>query len=145
MTGLYGGTGFVHSQTRNRLWRKNRQPQSGTICIGRDLNRNWPYKWDVPGGSSTSPCDDQYRGEAPGDGTEMAGLTAKIQEIQAQQGLRLFIDFHSYGELLMSRMSPPPPLSPSSPAGLQESLGAQVLPSSRPPEVHKYPTGSAFQ
>lgn len=138
MTGLYGETGFVHSQTRNRLWRKNRQPQSGTTCIGRDLNRNWPYKWDVPGGSSTSPCDDQYRGEAPGDGTEMAGLTAKIQEIQAQQGLRLFIDFHSYGELLLSRMSPPPFSLP-----LPESLGVQVLPLTQ--ASNKYPTGSAFQ
>jgi hypothetical protein len=39
-------TGFVYSQTRNRMWRKNRQAQPGTSCIGRDLNRNWDVHWD---------------------------------------------------------------------------------------------------
>ncbi|KAI1093240.1 hypothetical protein F5B19DRAFT_491573 [Rostrohypoxylon terebratum] len=46
--------GFIYTQTTNRLWRKNRQTRSGTSAIGTDVNRNWPYKWDGEG-SSTSP------------------------------------------------------------------------------------------
>jgi hypothetical protein len=40
--------GFVYIQTTNRLWRKNRTPApSGSRCLGVDVNRNWPYQWDV--------------------------------------------------------------------------------------------------
>jgi murein tripeptide amidase MpaA len=35
--------GFVYTQTTNRMWRKNRQPPPSGRCIGRDINRNWPY------------------------------------------------------------------------------------------------------
>jgi murein tripeptide amidase MpaA len=61
--------GFVFTQTNNRLWRKNRShAPSGSNCAGVDLNRNWPYKWDVtPGGSSGNPCDETYRGKHAGD------------------------------------------------------------------------------
>lgn len=42
--------GFVYSQTNDRMWRKNRsKAPSGSSCLGTDINRNWPYKWDVPG------------------------------------------------------------------------------------------------
>lgn len=34
-------TGFVYTQTTDRLWRKNRQPRTNATCIGTDLNRNW--------------------------------------------------------------------------------------------------------
>ena len=27
------------------MWRKNRQPNSESVCVGTDLNRNYPYKW----------------------------------------------------------------------------------------------------
>lgn len=59
--------GFVYTQTNDRLWRKNRSAApSGSSCLGTDINRNWPYKWDVPGGSSTDPCDQTYRGRTAG-------------------------------------------------------------------------------
>ena len=61
--------GFVYTQTTDRLWRKNRQPVSGTTCPGgsgsgdgRDIARNWPYQWDVPIGASTDPCDEKFKG-----------------------------------------------------------------------------------
>ena len=39
--------GFVHTQTKDRLWRKNRLPplpgaDQSADCWGVDLNRNWP-------------------------------------------------------------------------------------------------------
>ncbi len=58
-------TGFVHSQTTNRLWRKNRQRRTGSTCIGTDINRNWDAFWDVPGGASSDPCSETFKGKCP--------------------------------------------------------------------------------
>ncbi|KAG8628761.1 hypothetical protein KVT40_002626 [Elsinoe batatas] len=94
--------GFLYSQTTDRLWRKNRQATSGSSCIGRDNNRNWPYQWSVPGGSSTDPCSDTFRGSSQSDSPEIRGLVANVQALKAAQGIRLYIDFHSYGQYILT-------------------------------------------
>lgn len=72
---LTDSPGFVYSQTTDRLWRKNRQPVSGTSCPGgsgsgdgRDIARNWPYQWDAPFGASNDPCNEKFRGFPPVQG-----------------------------------------------------------------------------
>ena len=45
-----------------RMWRKNRQPNSGSSAVGTDLNRNWAYQWGCCGGSSGSFSSETYRG-----------------------------------------------------------------------------------
>ena len=30
---------------QDRLWRKNRSPNHGSLCFGTDLNRNWQFSW----------------------------------------------------------------------------------------------------
>ncbi|KAH9873071.1 hypothetical protein J1614_005468 [Plenodomus biglobosus] len=100
--------GFAYSQTNDRLWRKNRQPRPTTnsTCIGTDGNRNWKFEWDAEppeGGSTPNPCGQTYRGLAPGDTPEnqaMDGLSAKLS--QTDGGIRSFIDFHSYGQLILT-------------------------------------------
>ncbi|KAH7321986.1 hypothetical protein BKA65DRAFT_91804 [Rhexocercosporidium sp. MPI-PUGE-AT-0058] len=94
--------GFVYTQTTNRLWRKNRQTVSTSTCVGRDVNRNWPYQWAVPGGASTNPCDETFKGLAAGDATENKVLLAYTNKIAAAQGLQLYIDVHSYSQLFMT-------------------------------------------
>ncbi|KAH7325480.1 hypothetical protein B0J17DRAFT_741669 [Rhizoctonia solani] len=94
--------GFVYTQTTERLWRKNRQPPPSGTCYGRDINRNWPWKWDVAGGSSTSPCSETYRGAAAGDSPENKGLAAFINsKANSAVGAKLYIDWHSYGLYFM--------------------------------------------
>ncbi|KAF6827546.1 zinc carboxypeptidase a [Colletotrichum plurivorum] len=93
--------GFVYTQTTNRLWRKTRQTQSGSTCVGRDPNRNWPYKWEVTGGASTNPCSETYKGAAPGDTPEIRGLKAQVDTLSASRGIRFYIDFHSYGQYIL--------------------------------------------
>ncbi|OHE93806.1 zinc carboxypeptidase [Colletotrichum orchidophilum] len=97
--------GFVYSQTTNRLWRKNRQPRSNTICIGTDGNRNWDFQWDYPledGSVSANPCGETFRGIAPGDTPENVVLSALSRELAASAGgVRLFIDWHSYSQLIL--------------------------------------------
>lgn len=96
--------GFVYSQTTDRLWRKNRSAApSGSRCIGTDINRNWPYKWDVPGGSSTDPCDQTYRGPSAGSSPEIKGLTNLLSQLQnSAQGIKLYVDWHSYGQYILT-------------------------------------------
>ncbi|KAK3299584.1 carboxypeptidase [Chaetomium fimeti] len=94
--------GFIYTQESDRMWRKNRQTSAGSSCIGHDINRNWPYKWDTSGGASTNPCAEDFKGEAEGDAPETAVLSAWLKTTQANQGVKLFIDWHAYSQLLMT-------------------------------------------
>ncbi|KAG6364297.1 hypothetical protein INS49_005897 [Diaporthe citri] len=93
--------GFIYTQT-DRLWRKNRQTTSGSSCLGHDINRNWPYQWNVAGGASTNPCAEDFKGLAAGDAPENKSLRDKINAIKTQQGVKLYIDWHSYSQLFMT-------------------------------------------
>ena len=127
----YTWSGFVYTQTNDRLWRKNRQaPPSGSSCYGTDINRNWDYQWSTPGGSSTDPCAEDYRGKvssisslvlyetsnfhallgtSPASAPENVVHTNFINKLaSAQTGLKLYIDYHSYSQLFMTRKTSPP-------------------------------------
>ncbi|KAK3904190.1 hypothetical protein C8A05DRAFT_42699 [Staphylotrichum tortipilum] len=93
--------GLVYSQTKRRMWRKNRQAQNGTSCVGRDLNRNWDIHWGQNGGSSASPCHGTYRGQNAFDAPETRALAMELEDINERQGIRLFIDWHAFGQLVM--------------------------------------------
>ncbi|KAI0417030.1 hypothetical protein F5X98DRAFT_341960 [Xylaria grammica] len=82
-------------------WRKNRQTRSGTSSVGTDINRNWPYQWQGAG-SSTSPGSGTYRGEAPGDTPENTGIRTFGDRLGAGKGIKLYIDFHSYGQYILT-------------------------------------------
>lgn len=99
--------GFVYSQTNERLWRKNRQPPPKTAanqtCFGRDINRNWETNWDAdPRGASPNECSQTYRGVVPRDTPENDGLDNLVRKIRDEQGIKLFIDWHSYSQLILS-------------------------------------------
>ncbi|KAI1393143.1 uncharacterized protein F4822DRAFT_383662 [Hypoxylon trugodes] len=93
--------GFLYTQTNDRLWRKNRQTRSGTTAVGTDVNRNWPYKWDGEG-SSTSPGSETYRGAAAGDTPENTGIRTLGDQLAAKNGIKLYIDWHSYGQYILT-------------------------------------------
>ena len=95
--------GFLYTQSNDRLWRKNRQTNSGSTCLGRDINRNWPYKWSTPGGASTNPCAEDFKGGTEGDSPEAGALAVWLKDIKKKQGLKLFVDYHSYSQLFMTR------------------------------------------
>lgn len=94
--------GFKYTQSGDRMWRKNRQTTSGSSCLGHDINRNWPYKWNGPG-SSTNPCAEDFRGSSQGDAPETKALSGFLQNVKNSQGLKLYIDYHSYSQLFMTR------------------------------------------
>ncbi|KAH7020770.1 uncharacterized protein B0I36DRAFT_252034 [Microdochium trichocladiopsis] len=94
--------GFIYTQTTDRLWRKNRQSTSGSSCVGHDINRNWNYQWSVSGGASTNPCAEDFKGTSGGDTPEFKALSSWLSGIKSKQGLKLFIDYHSYSQLFMT-------------------------------------------
>ncbi|CAE7070437.1 unnamed protein product [Rhizoctonia solani] len=98
--------GFAYTQASDRLWRKNRQPPpSGSTCYGRDINRNWAWQWGT-GGSSSSPCAEDYRGVSAGDSPEFKALSTFLNaRANSAAGAKLYVDFHAYGLYFMSRES----------------------------------------
>ncbi|OTB10809.1 hypothetical protein K445DRAFT_341034 [Daldinia sp. EC12] len=111
--------GFAYSHTTDRLWRKNRQPppeNKNQSCFGRDINRNWEFAWDAnPLGASTNPCSQSYKGEAPSDAPETQGLDKLVRQLRDGAGIKLYIDWHSYGQYILS------------PFGYKETLYAPEL------------------
>src|SRR3569833_2540792 len=98
--------GFLNTQTNDRLWRKNRQTTSGSSCVCNDINLNWAYKCDVPGGASSSPCAEDFKWTSQADAPETQALSSWLKGIKSPQGLKLFIDYHSYSQLFMTRKLP---------------------------------------
>lgn len=82
------------------MWRKNRQKNKDSNCMGVDPNRNWPVDWVS---SSKDPCAETFRGPSEASEPEVQGLMAMIKDIQQKQGLKLFIDWHSYGQVMTVR------------------------------------------
>ncbi|KZM24637.1 uncharacterized protein EKO05_0008574 [Ascochyta rabiei] len=98
--------GFVYSQEKDRLWRKTRTPPppgQNQTCYGTDINRNWEYGWDANSlGASTNACAQAYRGEKPSDTIENQGLDAYARKLRDTVGIKLYIDWHSYGQYILS-------------------------------------------
>jgi len=88
--------GYDFTQTSDRLWRKSRAPNSGSTCIGTDLNRNFAYGWGGPG-SSNNPCDQTYRGTSAFSTPEIAALRNFIKPFMDSGTLVIYMDIHSYG------------------------------------------------
>ncbi|KAI1799653.1 zinc carboxypeptidase A [Daldinia bambusicola] len=92
--------GFVYSQTTNRLWRKNRQTRDNTTAVGTDINRNWVVGFGG-GGSSSNPSSETFSGYRPGDAPETAALMDFAQMLASDKGIKLYIDWHSYAQVIL--------------------------------------------
>jgi hypothetical protein len=60
-------------------------------------------QWSVSGGASTNPCAEDFKGTSQADAPETQALSSYIKSIKSAQGLKLFIDYHSYSQLFMTR------------------------------------------
>lgn len=109
--------GFVYSHEKDRMWRKNRQPApegfSNQTCIGTDINRNWEAFWDSnPAGASPDPCSDTYRGSSPGSAPETVALDTFARRLRDGPGIKLYVDWHSYSQLILYPYAHRPDLQP---------------------------------
>lgn len=85
--------GLVYSQTKYKMWRKNRNPQGRDV--GVDINRNFPIGWGL--GSSAYPSADTYRGPEPASELETRALISLFE----REKFIAALSFHSYSELVL--------------------------------------------
>ncbi len=98
--------GFLYTKNGDRLWRKNREINDATECLGIDLNRNWNAFWDFPKGASTDPCSNLYKGPAPNAAAEIEAHSNFLLDLANNKGgLKLYIDIHSYLQEIWFRKS----------------------------------------
>jgi len=96
---LLNPDGYAYTWSSDRMWRKNRRPNSGSKCVGVDLNRNWDYHWgDSTDFSDTFPCSEAYRGPSAFSEVEVTNVADFLSKIPNLQG---YINFHSYSQLWM--------------------------------------------
>ncbi|MBN1874940.1 MAG: peptidase M14 [Anaerolineae bacterium] len=97
-------------------WRKNTNenycaPTSNSR--GADLNRNFAFQWGCCGGSSSSECDEVYRGPAAASEPETQAIqtyvSSQFSDLRADDFTSMapltttgiFLDIHSYSELVL--------------------------------------------
>jgi hypothetical protein len=97
------GIDFDLAGPNYQMWRKNRQPNSGSAHIGTDLNRNWGYKWGCCGGSSGNKSSDTYRGSAAFSAPETKVVRDFVlsRRVGGVQQLKMHLDIHTYSELVL--------------------------------------------
>ncbi|KAM8861207.1 carboxypeptidase A1-like [Synchiropus picturatus] len=89
--------GFAYTQTKNRMWRKTRKPNSGSSCVGVDPNRNWDAGFGGPGASG-SPCSETYRGPRAHSESEVKSI---VDFVKSHGNIKSFISIHAYSQMLM--------------------------------------------
>ena len=94
--------GYVFNETNEPngggMWRKNRKDNSGTSCMGVDLNRNYGYMWGLDNnGSSPDPCDETYRGESAFSEPEIQAVRDFVEDHEFKNAL----NYHTYSNLLL--------------------------------------------
>jgi len=88
--------GYSFTHTNERLWRKNRRPNTGSTCIGTDLNRNYDQMWGNAG-AATNPCSETYRGVSAGSEPETIVTQGALRNVGPT--LLFSMHIHTYGHL----------------------------------------------
>ncbi|KAK3086539.1 hypothetical protein FSP39_019901 [Pinctada imbricata] len=87
--------GYEYSIHHERLWRKNRRPNSHSSCVGVDLNRNFGFQWNPDNGGSRDPCNEIYAGEQSMTEPEIVNV-AKFMD--SHSNIIAYLNVHSYGQ-----------------------------------------------
>ena len=132
--------GQEYSWTIDRLWRKNRQANNGSTCIGIDLNRNFDFKWGMtakntkaPG--SSDPCDDTYFGLSREIAPESKALANLIRNTT---DLISFVDVHSFSQMILFPFGDCTEIE----GDVGHSLGAIFIKAAKSPYGTEYSSGS---
>ncbi|XP_065094116.1 carboxypeptidase B-like [Ochlerotatus camptorhynchus] len=86
--------GYVYTYEHNRLWRKNRAPVN-MLCIGTDLNRNFPFRWKYYG----SQCSSGYAGPTPG--SELETRAVMLMMANYAKATKVYLAVHSCGDYIL--------------------------------------------
>ncbi|XP_076878254.1 carboxypeptidase A4 [Brachyhypopomus gauderio] len=89
--------GYVYTHTNDRMWRKTRSKNPGSVCRGVDPNRNWDAGFSGPGASS-NPCSESYHGPHAHSEIEVKNV---VDLVRSHGNFKAFISIHAYSQLLM--------------------------------------------
>ncbi|XP_067090327.1 carboxypeptidase A1-like [Osmerus mordax] len=89
--------GFYYTHNSNRMWRKTRQPNSGSSCVGVDPNRNWDAGFEGPG-SSKNPCSETYSGRSAHSESEVKSI---VDFVKSHGNMKAFVSIHAYSQMLL--------------------------------------------
>uniref|UniRef100_A0A8C3B942 Carboxypeptidase A2 n=1 Tax=Cairina moschata TaxID=8855 RepID=A0A8C3B942_CAIMO len=89
--------GYEFTHTTNRMWRKTRSKNAGSLCIGVDPNRNWDAGFGGSGASS-NPCSETYHGPYANSEPEVEAI---VNFVKNHGNIKAFISIHSYSQLLL--------------------------------------------
>jgi len=86
-----------------RAWRKNRQPNPGSSSVGTDINRNYGYRWNCCGGSSSSKSASTYHGSSAFSTPEARALRDFMasRRVGGRQQIQTAITFHTAGQEIL--------------------------------------------
>ena len=99
----FTGIDIIYTATGTLSWiRKNRRIDVDANCddlteIGVDLNRNYGFRWGYDEtGSSSNPCDQDYRGTAPFSEPEIAAIRDMLVGLP---NVKIAYNLHATGPL----------------------------------------------
>merc|ERR1719450_31342 len=95
---MFNVDGFHYSHTTERMWRKNRQPNANSRCVGTDQNRNFGKNFGG-GGASNDPCSELYHGPEAFSAVENAHYRDRI--LQLKDRLKILYSIHNYSQFWM--------------------------------------------
>ena len=75
-----------------------RSPNTNSVCVGTDLNRNWGYHWN-DGGSSSNPCSDSYMGKSAFSEVENQNVRDFLSK--HKDTIKYYVNLHSYSQLVL--------------------------------------------
>lgn len=97
--------GYVYTWTKDRMWRKNRRPHTGSRlsshtlpdrCNGVDLNRNYDINFGGEG-SSSNPCSFLYQGPHPFSEPEVKAASDLLSKNRHR--IKMTLSLHSFNQL----------------------------------------------
>jgi len=96
ITPMSNPDGYAFTWSDDRLWRKNRRVNTGSVCRGVDLNRNFDVYWGT--GSSNVACAEDFHGTAAGSEPEVKAIQTLVSSLSNKIGA---IDIHAYGQYIL--------------------------------------------
>lgn len=90
------GYEYTRADTKNRMWRKTRQPYEK--CFGADPNRNFEYKFGFAG-ASAKECADDFKGPKPFSEPETGVLRDVLKSYKNR--ITFYLTLHSHGAYLI--------------------------------------------
>ncbi|XP_037308350.1 carboxypeptidase A4 [Pungitius pungitius] len=89
--------GYAYTHSNDRMWRKTRSKNQGSVCRGVDPNRNWDAGFGGPG-ASRNPCSDSFHGPSAHSEVEVKNV---VDLVTNHGNFKAFISVHAYSQLLM--------------------------------------------